>query len=122
MSTEKNIGALGQYEKTADAIGHYESPTLDSRQQSAKDDINPLRGIPKDSLMSHVENFCSTHGLNDHVDVFRRGALAAQNPDEYHSIPDFTADDKEVLDKSRANKWWQTRMLYFTGEADWLSS
>jgi hypothetical protein len=83
----------------------------------AKKLINPLNGIPKEQLLADVDQFCAETGLNDHVDVFRRGALVAQRPDEYEQISELNEEDLHWLRKATTSKWSQPRMLYFTGQS-----
>ncbi|RYP05793.1 hypothetical protein DL764_003562 [Monosporascus ibericus] len=44
---------------------------------------NPLKGIPYDQLMRDVEAFAHEKGLEEHIDILRKGALVAQTPDNY---------------------------------------
>jgi hypothetical protein len=82
----------------------------------AKKLINPLHGIPKEQLLSDVDRFCAETGMTEHNDVFRRGALVAQRPEEYEEIPELTEDDLFWLRKSTASKWSHPKMLYFAGK------
>ena len=61
--------------------------TVDCRIQ------NPLYGIKKSTLMRQVEDFCTEKGLAEYVDLFKRGALLAQNPTDYENIPELTEQD-----------------------------
>lgn len=83
---------------------------------SAKKTINPLHGIPKEQLLSDVDRFCAETGMTEHNDVFRRGALVAQRPEEYEQISELNEDDLYWLRKSTASKWSHPKTLYFTGE------
>jgi hypothetical protein len=94
--------------RTSAVVGAYDN--------DAKKLINPLHGIPKEQLLSDVDRFCAETGMTDHNDVFRRGALVAQRPDEYEEISELNEDDLFWLRKSTASKWSHPRMLYFTGE------
>jgi hypothetical protein len=82
----------------------------------ARDLLNPLHGIPKETLLADVDTFCAETGMTDHVEVFKRGALVAQKPLEYETISELNEEDLFWLRKSTASKWSQPRMLYFTGE------
>lgn len=59
--------------------------------------INPLVGIPRDTLLLNVTNFCEAYGLDDKVDTFKKAALVAQNPADFESIPELSEDDKYWL-------------------------
>jgi len=58
---------------------------------------NPLHGIPRDVLMKQVESFTKEKGLEDKVDLFKKGALLAQSPKDFESFAELTEDDKEVI-------------------------
>ena len=77
--------------------------------------INPLKDVPKATLLADVDNFCSEYGLGEHVDTFKEGALVAQAPDDFEAIEEVAEEDKAWLRKAQRNKWAHPRMLYFTG-------
>lgn len=58
---------------------------------------NPLAGIPKVDLYDRVLRFCQEFGFEDHVEVFQKGALAAQNPREIEELSELTEEDKYHL-------------------------
>ena len=58
---------------------------------------NPLSGIPKKDLLERVSGFCAEHGLQDKVSTFHKGALVAQSPEDFESIPELDEDDKYHL-------------------------
>lgn len=88
---------------------------------------NPLLGLSRESLYIISDSFCAEHGFNDKVDLFRRAAVLAQNPNDYESLPELTEEDKfwvkreytrklttynqAVADGS--DKWSQTPALYY---------
>ncbi|KAF4124106.1 Sugar (and other) transporter [Geosmithia morbida] len=100
----KNGGGLSHVENV-----HYG----DSRNVNAKI-WNPLTGIPKNELLSQVTAFCEEYGFQDRRDVFIRGALAAQNANDYDTIPDLTDEDKYFLQREKTHRWHLPRSLYFT--------
>ncbi len=53
---------------------------------------NPLQDVPREQLMSDVENFCKEFGLLDHLDVFQKGALVAQNPTSVQDMNDLLGE------------------------------
>ncbi|KAK7408271.1 hypothetical protein QQX98_009584 [Neonectria punicea] len=75
---------------------------------------NPLVGIPKAQLLSDAEAFAAKHGLADVADDFKRGALAAQNPIAYETIPELTEDDHRLLKNEVEHRWKQPKALYFS--------
>ena len=74
---------------------------------------NPLAGIPQDQLMRDGALFARTHGLADLETEFAKGALIAQNPLGFESLDVLTEDDKAVLRNEQANRWDQTKTLYW---------
>ncbi|KAI1437412.1 sugar transporter-domain-containing protein, partial [Xylaria sp. CBS 124048] len=79
--------------------------------------INPLRGIPREQLMRDVEVFVQTKGLTEQVEHFRKGALVAQNPEEFEEIDGAEAlndTEKTVLRDEILHKWRLPWRLYLT--------
>ncbi|KFY25018.1 hypothetical protein V493_04885 [Pseudogymnoascus sp. VKM F-4281 (FW-2241)] len=78
---------------------------------------NPLSGIPRATLLSDVEKFAEDKGLTEHVAILKKGALVAQDPENYeditgeHALTDIEIEDlrNEVL-----HKWRHPRTLYIT--------
>lgn len=59
---------------------------------------NPLYGIPRAELMKQVEEFVIEKGLEEHLDLFRKGALLAQNPKDFQEdYIGLDEDQKEVI-------------------------
>jgi hypothetical protein len=75
---------------------------------------NPLVGIPKDQLMRDVETFAGANNLTDILPVLRKGALVAQSPLHFQSIPELDEDDRRVLLDETTHRWRHPKMLYFT--------
>ena len=94
---------------------------------------NPLHGIPRDTLFSQVEDFAREKDLLDIVDDLKKGALLAQNPGDFESIPELDEKDKEVIRRETTrivftfypptpypdnwlslDRWSQPRDLYMT--------
>lgn len=89
-------------------------PTYTYLQRRIK---NPLEGIPRDQLMRRVEAFCEEKGLAQHVQLFRKGALVAQNPDDYDRIEGTEALDeaeKKALRDEVEHKWRLPTKLFLT--------
>ncbi|EXA43175.1 hypothetical protein FOVG_08195 [Fusarium oxysporum f. sp. pisi HDV247] len=74
---------------------------------------NPLAGISRADLRTQVIAFCEDYDFQDKIDVFYRGALAAQNPVNYENIEELTDDDKRVLEREVTHKWHLPRTLYY---------
>lgn len=75
--------------------------------------INPLAGISKDRLWIKVESFCDSWGFRDKVDVFWKGALAAQQPTEVDRIPELLEEDKYHIRREVTHRWHLPKDLYF---------
>ena len=68
--------------------------------------------------MADVDAFTEKHGLSEHRDSFRRGALVAQasnRPDGFEKITELSEEEKAVLRKEVTHRWDQPFMLYFLG-------
>lgn len=78
---------------------------------------NPLKGIPYEQLMSDVETFAHEKNLVEHIPFLRKGALVAQDPDNYHNIKgpeELTDDEKRVLRNEVEHKWRMPLKLFLT--------
>ena len=67
--------------------------------------------------MSRVEVFTQERGLTDHVEIFRKGALVAQDPSAYEDIsgPEaLTEEEKAALVKEVEHKWRLPTKLFLT--------
>ena len=64
--------------------------------------------------MQDVELFATTHGLEEILPLLRKGALAAQNPHLFESMPEFDETEKGMLRQEITNRWRQPKILYFT--------
>ncbi|KAI0539177.1 sugar transporter-domain-containing protein [Xylaria digitata] len=78
---------------------------------------NPLAGIPREQLLSDVEEFAHENGLDDYVGLLRKGALVAQDPTCFEDIQGAEAlDEAEIyaLKREITHKWSVPRTLYLT--------
>jgi hypothetical protein len=114
LDLSTNMETKTYEDKHIDSSEHLDRST-GAEVSDAKKLINPLHGISKEQLLADVDQFCAETGMTEHTDVFRRGALVAQRPEEYEEIPELTEDDLFWLRKSTASKWSHPKMLYFTG-------
>ena len=48
-------------------------------------------------MLARVEKFCQEHGFEEDVELFKKGALVAQNPKTYEEIPELEEEDREYL-------------------------
>ncbi|KAF8885214.1 major facilitator superfamily domain-containing protein [Infundibulicybe gibba] len=75
---------------------------------------NPLYGIPRETLLAQVEEFARERGMEDMTLLLQKGALLAQNPKQFESIPDLDESDKAIIRRETTHKWSQPRDLYLT--------
>ena len=74
---------------------------------------NPLAGIPHEQLMADAAKFAKDHNLGHLEEEFKKGALVAQDPTLFESLPLLTEDDKATLRREIQNRWDQPFQLYF---------
>ncbi|KAK4223956.1 hypothetical protein QBC38DRAFT_502679 [Podospora fimiseda] len=78
---------------------------------------NPLEGIPRDELMSRVEQFAHEKNLTEHLPLLRKGALVAQNPDDidnFKGAEALTQEEKDALHFEIEHKWRMPTKLFLT--------
>ncbi|KAL2019370.1 hypothetical protein VTK56DRAFT_9750 [Thermocarpiscus australiensis] len=78
---------------------------------------NPLEGIPRDELMRRVESFAEEKGLTEHISLLRKGALVAQDPNNFEDITGPEALDeaeKTALRNEVEHKWRLPAKLFLT--------
>jgi hypothetical protein len=63
--------------------------------------------------MEAVDRYAEAHELSDIKPLLRKGALAAQRPDEVDSISELDSEDVRVLQEEKTHRWKQPKMLYF---------
>ena len=74
---------------------------------------NPLAGLSKEQICSDVEAFCNENGLTESVDVFKKGALVAQNPAAALEVAGLTDDERRILEREQTHRWSQPFTLYW---------
>jgi sugar porter (SP) family MFS transporter len=74
---------------------------------------NPLAGLSHDQLMASGAEFARTHGLGHLEEEFKKGALAAQDPLAFESVPYFTEDDKNIFRRELTHRWDHPATLYY---------
>jgi len=72
---------------------------------------NPLLGLSRETLYNISDSFCAEHGFNDKIDLFRRAAVLAQNPNDFESLTELTDEDKFWVRREH------TRMSYVSFQA-----
>ncbi|KAI2465122.1 hypothetical protein F4781DRAFT_40529 [Annulohypoxylon bovei var. microspora] len=106
-------GAEGNYLETGvDTAEHVDlNDNLEARIK------NPLKGIPHEKLMRDVEAFAHENNLVEHIPVLRRGALVAQNPNDFEDQDGEEALDeveKTVLRDEILHRWRMPMRLFLT--------
>ncbi|KAI9452476.1 hypothetical protein BJY52DRAFT_1403480 [Lactarius psammicola] len=74
---------------------------------------NPLAGLSHEELMASGAEFARTHGMEHLEEVFKKGALAAQDPLAFEKIPYFTEDDKNIFRRELTHRWDHPGTLYY---------
>ncbi|KAK7035227.1 hypothetical protein VNI00_011994 [Paramarasmius palmivorus] len=74
---------------------------------------NPLSGVPHERLIEEAKVFAETHGMEDLVLDFQKGALVAQDPTMFETLSMLTEEDKEVLRRETTHRWSHPVTLYY---------
>lgn len=64
--------------------------------------------------MNQVAEFAQTTALTEHTTLLQKGALVAQNPAHFESVPGLTDVEVEALRDEVIHKWRQPYAMYFT--------
>jgi hypothetical protein len=75
--------------------------------------VNPLAGIPRDTLRLKVDAFCESWGFQAKRDIFWKGALAAQNPSTVEELSELEEEDKYHIRREFTHRWHLPKDLYF---------
>ncbi|KAI9675417.1 MAG: hypothetical protein M1817_001321 [Caeruleum heppii] len=76
--------------------------------------VNPLAGIPRDTLLRQVDDFAQETDMNDILPLLHRGALVAQDPAGFEAMDELEPSEKEALRNEITHKWRQPLALYIT--------
>ncbi|KAH9935571.1 uncharacterized protein B0H18DRAFT_976314 [Fomitopsis serialis] len=74
---------------------------------------NPLEGIPQDQLLADAAAFARSHDLGHLTEEFKKGALVAQDPSAFETLPFLTEEDKLVLRREATHRWAHPMQLYY---------
>lgn len=108
MSNEKQIYSEKGLDGSTSDIKH-----IDVAQNVNARLANPLEGIPHDQLMKDASTFAHAHGLGEHDELFQKGALVAQDPSAFESLPQLTEEDKNIFRREITHRWDQPAQLYY---------
>lgn len=75
---------------------------------------NPLSGIPRETLMAQVEEFARQRDLEHALPMLKKGALLAQNPGDYETLPELTEDERFIVRREHEHRWKHPLTLYLT--------
>ncbi|KAI9282156.1 hypothetical protein BC943DRAFT_329278 [Umbelopsis sp. AD052] len=64
-------------------------------------------------VLDVATNIINQNGLEEYEDVIKRGALLANDPDNWESRTDITEEEKEVLRREVTHRWHQPAQMYF---------
>ncbi|RMZ82071.1 hypothetical protein DV737_g2221, partial [Chaetothyriales sp. CBS 132003] len=65
-------------------------------------------------LLADVSAYAKEYGLTTIEPLLKKGALVAQNPDQFEHIPELDEDDRTVLRNEVLHRWRHPRALYFS--------
>jgi len=111
--TDKRVGGSIHHEEHLDALALETSEERDARIAARATLQNALHGIPKVRLIAEVDLFCKDFHLEVHQDIFRKGALLAQQPDEWALLEDLSDEEKDAAQYERNHKWRLSRGLWW---------
>ncbi len=94
-------------------IEQHESPRRASTQNLNAKLANPLAGLSHEQLMADAEEFAKTHELAEYTETIQKGALIAQDPTVFESLPMLTDEDRRFLRREVTHKWDQPKTLYY---------
>ncbi len=66
---------------------------------------NILSTFSRSELLEDVKAFAAQKGLEDHLEDLQKGALVAQHPTRFESIPELTSEDKQVISYEATHRW-----------------
>lgn len=76
---------------------------------------NPLRDIPRATLLKQVEAFVEEKGLQDKTDLFKKAAVLAQNPKLFEELDVLTEEDRAIIRRETTRQF----LLFFPPKLNW---
>lgn len=73
---------------------------------------NPLSGYTHNELMVMGATYARDHGMPDLEEDFKKGALIAQDPAAFETLPLLSDADKDILRREITHKWSHPMSLY----------
>ena len=112
MSADNEKQSIKKQESISD-VSDREVKHIDNTSVNVKL-ANPLSGIPHDQLMEDAALFAKSHGLGELEEEFKKGALVAQDPENFEKVQGLDAEELTVLREEKTHKWRQPWALYMT--------
>ncbi|EMD37517.1 hypothetical protein CERSUDRAFT_114155 [Gelatoporia subvermispora B] len=106
---KKNDSASDEFAKDSKEVRHIDNVGENINAKLA----NPLAHIPHDQLVADAVKFAHSHGLGQYEDEFKKGAVLAQDPTAFETLPLLTDEDRNVLRREITHKWDQPKTLYW---------
>lgn len=75
---------------------------------------NPLAGYSHAELQEMGEAYARKYQVGDQedIDAFRIGAICAQDPARFDSVPGISDMDRDIMRREFTNRWSQPKLLY----------
>ncbi|KAF5370870.1 hypothetical protein D9758_002077 [Tetrapyrgos nigripes] len=110
MSTHKETASIEKKDNATVSLHDNHTPEVTDLNIKL---ANPLAGLSHEQLMDDGKQFAESHGLSDLTLEFQKGALVAQDPLAFESLPLLDEDDKNALRREITHKWDQPKVLYY---------
>ena len=75
---------------------------------------NPLAHLTPEQLQRDVRAFAQSKGLDDFLDLLRKGAQIAKDPRYFQTIAGVTEHEKQALKDEKTHRFRQPWALYLT--------
>jgi len=73
---------------------------------------NPLAGYNHAELQEMGASYARKYGLDEYAEEFSKGAMLAQDPQAFETIPLLTDDDRNILRREVSHRWSHPMSLY----------
>ncbi|KAL4953378.1 hypothetical protein BDW69DRAFT_5555 [Aspergillus filifer] len=93
-----------------------EISAVEERRQSTAVNLikNPLQAVSREQAVYDARNFATTHGMEEHAELFGKAALVARDPDGFMNIPELAPDETNALEYEFNHKWHGPKMLWYS--------
>jgi sugar porter (SP) family MFS transporter len=106
--------APAENEKYENELENQQHERVDLASNVAARIKNPLSGVPREKLLSQVEQFAQSADMQDELPLLQKGALIAQDPSSFESMGELDEEERECLRNEVLHRWKQPASLYFT--------